>query len=165
MYTNQQPNVNTWRCHNPRWRVFGWIFAGGREKQPVLLQNKQNRGWDGCCSHQGQQAPWGPPPRRRDRGETEERSRIRPLSGAFPGAPQMQRSVITPPPIRDKDVTGEGAAAQQPATSQVHGATHPRAPSKFQLINIFVEKEWKSLTTAPPTSSGLKTFSLCSPSF
>lgn len=78
----------------------------------------------------------------------------------------MQRSVITPPPIRDKDVTGERAATQQPATSQVHGATHPRALSKFQLINIFVEKEQKSLTTAPPpTGSGLKTFSLCSPSF
>lgn len=110
----------------------------------------------------------GPPPRRRDGGEEAARGTASVLFQVlfFPrrGA-DAEECNYTPPPIRDKDVTGEGAATQQPATSHVQGATRPRAPSKFQLINIFVEKERKSLTTAPPTGSGLETFSLCSPSF
>lgn len=37
-------------------------FCRRREKHPILLQNKQNRGCDGSSSHQGQQAQWGPDP-------------------------------------------------------------------------------------------------------
>lgn len=149
MYTNQQPNVNTWKCHNPQWRVFGWIFAGGGEKHPVLLQSKQNRGWDGCCSHQGQQAAWGPPPWRRDGGAEAAQRAASVLFQVLFQAPQMQRSVITPPPIRDKDVTGEGAATQQPATSHVHGAIHPRAPSKISADKYFWRKEAKIANDGP----------------
>lgn len=45
-------------------------FCRRREKHPILLQNKHNRGCDGSSSHQGQQALWAPPPRswRRDGG-------------------------------------------------------------------------------------------------
>ncbi len=46
----------------------GWIFCRRREKHPILLQNKQNRGCDGSSSHQGQQALWGPRSWRRDGG-------------------------------------------------------------------------------------------------
>lgn len=34
MYMNRQPNVNTWKCHNPRWRVLGEFFARGGENIP-----------------------------------------------------------------------------------------------------------------------------------
>lgn len=43
-------------------------FCRRREKHPVLLQNKQNRGYDGSSSHQGQQALWGPRSWRRNSG-------------------------------------------------------------------------------------------------
>lgn len=59
---NHQPNVNTWKCHNPQWRVLGEFFCRRREKHPILLQNKQNRGCDGSSSHQGEWVLWGPPP-------------------------------------------------------------------------------------------------------
>lgn len=98
-------------------------------------------------------------------GETEERRLLRePHPSSFRcfsrHAADAEECNYTPP-IRDKDVTREGAATQQPRYQPGPGRYHPRAPSEFQLINIFVKK---SLTTALPTSSGLKTFSLCSPS-
>lgn len=72
---NQQPNVNTWKCHNPQWRVLD--FCRRRGKHPSLLQNKQNsKGCDGSPRHQGQQVLWDPDPG----GETEaERMWLHPL--------------------------------------------------------------------------------------
>jgi hypothetical protein len=45
MYTMRQPkqpNVNSWKCHNPQRRVLGGIsssffFAGGVEKHPTFI--------------------------------------------------------------------------------------------------------------------------------
>lgn len=53
MYMNLQPNVNTWKCHNPQWEFLGdfffFFFAGGGEN--ILFHCKRrHHGGRGCSS-------------------------------------------------------------------------------------------------------------------
>lgn len=78
-------------------------FCWRREKHPILLQNKHNRGCVGSSSHQGQQALWGP-----DTGGEMEAERL--LSQVFSKSTMSESNYSR---IKDKDVTWEGAATQR----------------------------------------------------
>lgn len=100
----------------------GWIFCKGRGKHPILLQNKQNSGCDWSSSHQGQRALWGPDPggsRWKQKGCSCWRvgwvggGCIPSLSQVFLKHTVMRMSKSNYSPIKDKDVTWEGAATQR----------------------------------------------------
>lgn len=120
---NHQPNVNTWKCHNPQRRVLGEFFCRRREKHPSLLQNKHYRGCDWSSSHQGRQALRGPDP-----GEEMEAGRmlllreVQPFSQVFSKHTMMPMSESNYLAIKDKDVTWEDANTTQRLNEQRRAA-------------------------------------------
>lgn len=77
------------------------------------MQNKQNGGCDWSSSHQGQQAPRGPDPGgEREAGGIRLLREVHPLSQVFSKRTET-RGVSNYAPIKEKDVTWEGAAAQR----------------------------------------------------
>lgn len=114
MYMNHQPNVNTWKCHNPQWRVWGEFFAEGGKNIPFYCKISRTEDAMGSPSHQGQQALWGPWVLEDPGGcGCSGRCVLLSLSQVFSKHRKMQASESNYSPIKDKDLTWEGGGRRK----------------------------------------------------
>lgn len=145
MYMNHQPNVNTWKCHNPQWRVLGEFFAGGGKNIPFFYCNISRReDAVGLLATRASESCGAPDPGG-ERGGGEDvaaEGGASSLSQVFSKRATKPASESNYSPIKDKDVTREGDATQRrtiewakEGAGAVACTSHP-APRWFILLQI-----------------------------